>query len=605
MALAAHPDDEDGGALACYSRQTGFKTYTIFFTNGEGGQNETNSALNGELAAIRIQETKAAAKILGSTPIFLGFPDFGYSKTAKETFKMWGGKDSVLARLVYYIRKIKPDVIITNHDTITTEPYRQHGNHQVVGITAFEAFEKAADPTYHPEQFAESGVSAWQVKKLFFRVLRGKVVASDSVVRIDVHAPAAKDDTTSSGQIALKALAEHRSQGMDKITPATAPWFYEPFHQYRLMRSDRSYTGLSLTLFSGIEPMQRPVVRLTVSGKSPELLPFRLSVSPEVTRLEILSRAEPRTYKRTFLISLMNRNGRDGTVTMKVTHQKKVIYRKSYRFAGKHKERIDDTLTLSLKKAIAASPEALRFEANMAGIGQNGWGIKPSIEEVMLKPVFARVSPDAYVGLVETYDRTHQDLLQAFGVRYDLLDSAALAKSDLQKYTAILLDLRAYAYRPDLARNNFRVLEYVKRGGNVICCYHKTFDWNGHQFAPYPITLTRERVTEEDAPVTILVPEHPLLNVPNKLGPENWDSWIQERNLYLPSSDTLKTSSDYVRLLAMSDERETQPPTSLLWARYGKGTYTYTALALYRQLRVLNVGAVKLFLNLISQPIGQ
>src|SRR3989449_1187176 len=100
---------------------------------------------------MRTNETLEAAKILGSEVYFLGFPDFGFSKTARETFSKWDGKDSVLSRLVYYIRALKPDVIITHHDTVTTKPKRQHGNHQAVGITAYASFEKAAHPRYHSE----------------------------------------------------------------------------------------------------------------------------------------------------------------------------------------------------------------------------------------------------------------------------------------------------------------------------------------------------------------------------------------------------------------------------------------------------------------------
>jgi hypothetical protein len=81
----------------------------------------------------------------------------------------------------------------------------------------------------------------------------------------------------------------------------------------------------------------------------------------------------------------------------------------------------------------------------------------------------------------------------------------------------------------------------------------------------------------------------------------DWDDWIQERSVYLPSDDTTKTSSLYQHLLAMSDTDEQQPPTSILWAQYGKGTYTYCSLSVYRQLRIGNGAALKLFCNLISQ----
>ncbi|MBI3195378.1 MAG: PIG-L family deacetylase, partial [Ignavibacteriae bacterium] len=113
MSLSAHPDDEDGATLAYYSRIKGVKTYSIFFTRGEGGQNEIGSELGDELGALRTKETLEAADILGSEVFFLGFPDFGFSKTATETYSMWKSKDSVLARLVYLIRVLQPDVIIT------------------------------------------------------------------------------------------------------------------------------------------------------------------------------------------------------------------------------------------------------------------------------------------------------------------------------------------------------------------------------------------------------------------------------------------------------------------------------------------------------------
>ena len=130
----------------------------------------------------------------------------------------------------------------------------------------------------------------------------------------------------------------------------------------------------------------------------------------------------------------------------------------------------------------------------------------------------------------------------------------------------------------------------------------KTGDWNGKGYSPYPIFLTNERVTQEDAPVTELLPRHVLLTSPNGISSGDWNGWIQERSIYLPAGDTGKTSPRYDRILAMNDEGEEQPPTSLLWSRYGNGSYAYVSLALYRQLRILQEGAVKLFANLISQP---
>lgn len=163
LCLAAHPDDEDGAALAYYRHLYGYEAYTIFYTRGEGGQNETGPELYDALGRLREQECYDASKIQGSKAFFLGMLDFGFSKTAKETFNFWGSRDSLLARLVYMIRVIRPDVVITNHDTITTKPDRQHGHHQAVGITIFDAFDKAADPSFHPEQLVY-GIVPWQIK---------------------------------------------------------------------------------------------------------------------------------------------------------------------------------------------------------------------------------------------------------------------------------------------------------------------------------------------------------------------------------------------------------------------------------------------------------
>ena len=126
-------------------------------------------------------------------------------------------------------------------------------------------------------------------------------------------------------------------------------------------------------------------------------------------------------------------------------------------------------------------------------------------------------------------------------------------------------------------------------------------NWNEKGFAPFPIQLTGERVTDEDTRVTYLLPQHLLLSTPNNIVQNDWIGWVQERNIYLPSDDTSLTSSKYERILAMNDADEHQPPTSLLWAQYGRGSYTYVSLALYRQLRILQNGAVKLFFNMISQ----
>jgi len=494
MCLSAHPDDEDGATLAYYAKLNGVKTYSIFYTRGEGGQNETGSELYDDLGALRTKETLAAAKVLGSEVYFLGFPDFGFSKTAKETFSKWGGNDSVLERLVYVIRSLKPDIIITNHDTVTTKPNRQHGNHQVVGITALEAFEKAADPHFHPEQLNDS-ITPWQVKKLYYRVFRTNVMVHDSTRIVELDMTKQDAGGTSIAEISIQALRSHRSQGMDKLTFNDIPTFFRT-HRYTLFRQNQTYPFDPHDLFSGIDPSERRTA------------------------------------------SIVSWNG-----------------------------------SSTSEKTEPGSP----------------------------KSVTATFDRKIRIGLVKTYDNTLEETMKSFSINYTLIDSAQLAAGDLKQFTTILLDLRTYAYRSDAERYNDRLLEYMKNGGNVVCFYNKTGDWNKKKVSPYSLTVSSERVTEEDAPVTILEPNHPLFNHPNHIDRNDWGGWVQERSIYLPSEDTTLTSSKYERLLAMSDEDDHQPSTSLLWTKYGNGTYSYVSLALYRQLRNMNNGAMKLFFNLISQ----
>src|SRR5919199_3715507 len=162
MCVAAHPDDEDGATLTLLRRKYGVHTVTLFSTYGEGGQNAIGPELYEELGAIRARETEAAAKVQGSEPYFLALRDFGFSKSADEAFRVWG-HDEALRRMVLKIRQLRPDVIITNHDTVTG-----HGHQQATGRLALEAFDAAADPKRFPEQLSGK-VQPWQVKRLFVR----------------------------------------------------------------------------------------------------------------------------------------------------------------------------------------------------------------------------------------------------------------------------------------------------------------------------------------------------------------------------------------------------------------------------------------------------
>ncbi|HBB94943.1 MAG TPA: hypothetical protein DC054_06100 [Blastocatellia bacterium] len=207
MCVAAHPDDEDGTSLIVMRRKFGAHTVSLFSTFGEGGQNAIGPELYEEMGAIRARETMAAAEIQGSEPHFLGLKDFGFSKTRDEAFKFWGHEEG-LRRMVLEIRKLRPDVIITNHSTTSND----HGQHQATALMVVEAFDAAADPNKFPEQLKD-GVTTWQVQRLFVRA-RGNATqnADAEIVTID---PNEKDPVRGVvyAEEALRALQKHATQG--------------------------------------------------------------------------------------------------------------------------------------------------------------------------------------------------------------------------------------------------------------------------------------------------------------------------------------------------------------------------------------------------------
>ena len=211
MCVAAHPDDEDGSTLTVLRRKYGVHTVTLFSTYGEGGQNAVGPELYEELGVIRARETMAAAEVQGSEPYFLGLKDFGFSKSAEETFRAWGEKEA-LRRMVYQIRRLRPDVIITNHNTTSG-----HGHHQATGQLIQLAFDAAADPKQFPEQLREVGI--WQAQRLFVRGSRQEPVSAKPSVEappqqftIDPNETDPVRNITYAQQ-ALAGLQKHASQG--------------------------------------------------------------------------------------------------------------------------------------------------------------------------------------------------------------------------------------------------------------------------------------------------------------------------------------------------------------------------------------------------------
>ena len=208
------------------------------------------------------------------------------------------------------------------------------------------------------------------------------------------------------------------------------------------------------------------------------------------------------------------------------------------------------------------------------------------------------VPPNLRVGYISAEGEMIPEALKRLGISVEMLDANALNFGDLSKYSAIVVGVRAYELRPELASANKRLLDYVFRGGTLVVQYNRDFIWNKILPAPYHATIGNPtpRITDENAEVKFLKPEDRLLNWPNKITQDDFKNWVQERGLYYWSD----FDSKYTALLAMHDPGESDLTGGLVYTPYGKGTYIYTGLAFFRELPEGVPGAYRLFVNLLS-----
>jgi LmbE family N-acetylglucosaminyl deacetylase len=188
------------------------------------------------------------------------------------------------------------------------------------------------------------------------------------------------------------------------------------------------------------------------------------------------------------------------------------------------------------------------------------------------------------------------EALRHLGYEVMTLTDEMLETSDLSSFDAIVAGVRAYNTRDRLKNAKRRLLDYVEGGGTLVVQYNVASSALTDQIGPYPLTIGRDRVTVESAPVTFPVVDHPLLTFPNKITSRDFGGWVQERGLYFVSSWDEK----YEAILSSHDPGEPERKGGLLYARYGKGVFIYTAYAWFRQLPAGVPGAFRIFANLIS-----
>jgi len=222
--------------------------------------------------------------------------------------------------------------------------------------------------------------------------------------------------------------------------------------------------------------------------------------------------------------------------------------------------------------------------------------------QVAVKALDVNVKPNLSLGYVMGVGDEVPAALIQLGVKLTLIDPEELAWGDLSRYDVIMTGVRAYERRVDLRANNQRLLDYAKAGGTVIVQYNK-FEFNEAQYGPFPAKVGRERVTDENAEMKLLAPQHPVFNTPNAIGRADWAGWVQERGLYF--LDEAGRDPQYQDLIEFTEPfayNQGAKRGALVEAKVGQGRWIYVGLGLWRQLPAGTDGAFRLMANLISLP---
>src|SRR5579885_3081009 len=252
MQDVAHPDDEDGGMLTLESRGHGDSVLLLTLNRGEGGQNKVGSNLFDVLGVLRSLELLASDRYYGVEQRFSRVADFGFSKTAEETFEKWGGHDGALADMVRVIRTFRPDVLVARFSGTDRDG---HGNHQASSILAKEAFRAAGDPKRFPEQIA-AGLQPWQPKKFY----RGNVCPWGASSCPDAQWTV-KFNTGEHNDALGKSYIQFSMEGLrHQMSQGAANWSVEPGDRFTFYKLEDSVIpsaagkdGYEKNFFDGID----------------------------------------------------------------------------------------------------------------------------------------------------------------------------------------------------------------------------------------------------------------------------------------------------------------------------------------------------------------
>jgi len=259
----------------------------------------------------------------------------------------------------------------------------------------------------------------------------------------------------------------------------------------------------------------------------------------------------------------------------------------------------DDAMTGAYTIQAVARSAGHEYKTGWQSIGYTGLRPYNLYKPAALKTrkIDVKLAPGLRIGYVMGTGDLVPEAIEGLGITPHLLTAAELASGDLSAWNVIVIGIRAYSARPELAAAQPRLDEFVRQGGTLIVQYQ-----SGNFPAPFPLSMGRmaERVVDETAPVKLLDPANAILNWPNAITSADFDGWVEERgHSFLDSWD-----ASYTPLTETADPGQLPQRGGLLVAHLGKGTYVYEAFALYRQLPELVPGSYRLLANLLSQGHG-
>ena len=192
------------------------------------------------------------------------------------------------------------------------------------------------------------------------------------------------------------------------------------------------------------------------------------------------------------------------------------------------------------------------------------------------------------------------EALQQMGYEVQFLEEKELTAAQLQSFDAVVVGVRAYNVHTWLSNSYDALMQYVKQGGVLLVQYNTSSQIGPvrARISPYPFVISRNRVTEENSAVNFLMPEHPVLNYPNKITQSDFEGWVQERSVY----EADQVDAAFTPVLGMHDAGEPERKGSLIVATYGTGRFVYTGLSFFRQLPAGVPGAYRLLANLLAKP---